>query len=446
MNAAVLWTAAGLGAAGLAVRASNALHYPIGYGFDADGNWAYIATLLQSWSLPSPDAAWSTSHPPLFYYLSAGIARGLGAHEPDSAVPAIRLGFAALGTGSAVLAAWLVRRTDPAHPWRAILAGALLLFLPAHLYASAMLNEEVLASFMVGVIAVGAALATTRRDPGSFAAPIALGVVAGLALLTKLSAAVTLAAVPLAYLVEGLRRAAWRPWALRAAAFLVAALLVGGWYYARNWIQHGYLYPHDLAIHSVMHRMPPGERGPADYLRIPAATWSDPQVLHPDLLRSVWGSTHATLWFDGHRHFLPRDAPAVRRTGTALTLLALLPLAAFAAGALGGVRRWAGNARTPDGPLLLLVGFTLAGYVAFTWRNPWFVTVKGTYLLGLGVPFAFYASEVLSRWARRGRPAKAAIAALVGTLLLGSALTFTYGLAFTKSEPPGLPWLERPAR
>ena len=55
------------------------------------------------------------------------------------------------------------------------------------------------------------------------------------------------------------------------------------------------------------------------------ATWTDPQALNPDLLRSVWGTAYASLWFDGHRSFLPVEGDAVRRLGTVTLLLALLP-------------------------------------------------------------------------------------------------------------------------
>ena len=87
------------------------------------------------------------------------------------------------------------------------------------------------------------------------------------------------------------------------------------------------------------------------------------------------------------------------------------------------------------------MGLTLAGYVLFTWRNPWFAAVKGSYLLGLAVPFSFYASEVLSDWTR-GRDARSWLVwATLGLLALAVAATFTYGPIFAKwGEYPGLEW------
>ena len=62
---------------------------------------------------------------------------------------------------------------------------------------------------------------------------------------------------------------------------------------------------------------------------------------------------------------------------------ALLPTWAFAVGLWRGARRAWADPVGPDTPLLLLTALTLAGYVAFTFGNPWFAAVKASYLLGL---------------------------------------------------------------
>jgi hypothetical protein len=191
-----------------------------------------------------------------------------------------------------------------------------------------------------------------------------------------------------------------------------------------------------------MFGMPPGERGALDYLRFPLATFRDPQLLDPELLRSVWGSTYATAWFDGHRMFLPRDLPEVRAHGGALLVLGLLPTAAFLAGLARGVSRLRRRQDRVDAPLLALVALGFAGYVFFTWRNPWFASLKASYLLPLSLPWAFYSSEALSRWLGRGRVQALAIGLWLGALVLLVALDFSFGLYFRKSgwELPGLDW------
>jgi hypothetical protein len=267
--------------------------------------------------------------------------------------------------------------------------------------------------------------------------------VAGLALLTKLTGALVGVAAAAAYLIDGWRRRALRPALLRAGVLVLLTALVGGWYYARNLIQYGYLYPHGLEVHKIMYTMPPGDREIWDYLRIPLATWTDPQLLHPDLLRSVWGSTYVTMWFEGHRSFLPRDTAAVTRAGTAILLLALLPTVAYAFGLARGLRRsWEGR-RGPDTMLVLIVAITTAGYVLFTWRNPFFAVLKASFLLSLSVPFAYYTSEVLDDWMRRGDATRSAIWAVLAVLVLLISATFTFSELFWNMDhmtKPGVVW------
>jgi hypothetical protein len=194
----------------------------------------------------------------------------------------------------------------------------------------------------------------------------------------------------------------------------------------------------------MMFDLPPGVRSPGDYLSIPLATWTDPQLLNPDLLHSVWGSTFASLWFDGHRFFLPSDDPGVGRLGTLTLLLALLPSAAFALGALRGIRRVLRGQGAVDAPLVLLVALSLAGYAVYTWQNPWYVVLKGSTLLGLSLPYAYYASETLSGWTARRGPVAWAVWLGLGALAVSVALGCTYNGLFEGLEVSGLQVNESP--
>jgi len=421
--------------AAVGMRIHNALHFPPEWGFDASFNWQYIEALRRDWYLPRPDTGWSTSDPPLYFALAALCMRLIPA---PALVPWINT---ALGLGVAVLAAGLVRRLAPADPARAWLAAGLVLFLPAHVQMSAMVNEEMLAAFFIAAaIGLAAHPARSREAPGpALRRAVATGVAAGLALLSKLSGLLVTPACAAAYAYDALRSRS-RTALARAALCCAVAAVVGGWFYARNRIEYGYFQPHGLAVHQLMRGMPPGERHLGDFVRIPLATFSDPQVLNPDLLRSVWGTTFASLWFDAHRFFLPTHSEAVRRLGTATLLLALLPTAAFLAGLGSGLRRVLRGDGASDVPLLALVALTLAGFALYAWQNPWFAVLKGTSLLGLCVPYATYASESLCRWSRRGRGAAAALGLLLGLLALCVLAGGTFQGVFVRSEYPGIPW------
>jgi hypothetical protein len=261
-----------------------------------------------------------------------------------------------------------------------------------------------------------------------------------LALLTKLTGLLAIGAGGVAYLIHGIQSDDKVTALRRALVFSLAAILVGGWFYAWMLFTYGYLYPHGLEVHSVMFRMPPGVRSVSDYLWIPWQTFTELHLLSPKLLHSVWGSTYITIWFDGHHHFLPSSGSAIAKVGTALLLLGLVPTVAFAVGLGRGARRLLQGVRGPDVVLMLLVVAMVAGYVLFTWRNPWFAVLKGSFLLGLSVPFSYYASEVLADWTRdRGLRSKAVLVCL-GLLAALVTVTFAYGLTFEKHEMPGVQW------
>jgi len=419
-----------------AVRVNNALRDPPDWGYDATFNWRYIYRMSRDWALPHPSAGWSTSDPPLFFTTSAVLMSASG-----FSVVLVPLLNTVAGLAIVALAVVLVRGECPEQPGRALLAGGLLLYLPAHIYMSAMVNEEMLAALFTSLAVF--VLARRRRAATAGAAlrgAACAGGAAGLAVLSKLTGALAVAAAVGTYALDGLRSAALRPAGARIAVVVAVAGLVGGWFYARNQMIYGAPQPFGLPAHAVMFEMPPGERSLLDYVRLPLATWTDPQLLDPDLLHSVWGSTYATVWFDGHRYFLPRDSSAVRHLGCVTLALALLPTAAFALGLIGGLRRAVASPLSADTPLLLLVAVTLAGFAVYTWENPWFVVIKGTSLLGLSLPFAYYTSEVLQRWIRRGRASALVVWIVLAGLGVSVVLSCTFDLAFQKTEVSGLEW------
>jgi hypothetical protein len=437
-------------ATALAIRLHNALTYPADWGFDASFNWRYIYRLSRDGWLPDPSAGWSTGDPPLYYAVGAAVFAGLEAlGARDLAVALIPLLSTVAGLAVVWMAFALVRRAAPQDPARAWLASGLLLFLPAHIHMSAMVNEEMLAAGLTSLaifVLASERLARVPADgPGGLGPAAAAGAAAGGALLTKLSGAITVATAALTCAADALRPRARRAAAARVAVVLVAALATGGWFYVRTRVLYGWFQPFGLPAHERMFGMPPGARDLLDYVRVPVATFLDPQMLEPSLLRSVWGGTYVTTWFDGHRYFLPAGSEGVRRLGTATLLLALLPTAAFGIGLARALRRSLRNPGAADLPLVLACILTFAGYAFYTWRNPWFVVVKGTSLLGLSLPFAFYASEELGRWSRRR-----GVGMLVGISLAALAVCVAAGTSFdglfARPESPGLGWAPEATR
>lgn len=422
---------AALFALGAAQRVWNLLYYPVEAGFDARGNWAYISMLIGHWRLPEPDAGWSTAHPPFFYAVSAVIGELLGEPGKQATTLAVVAMSALIGLAAIGAVAAYVRHRSGGDDGRMLLSSVLLLFLPVHVYMSAMLSEEILATALVTFASIGLARELGRpQGEGLSSLRLALiGLVAGLGLLTKMSAVMIIVAGSVVLLAEGPKRG-WKRSLGAAVCFGGFASLAGGWFYLRNLALYGFLYPHGLEVHAVMSTLPPGSRTILDYLSFPLAAFRGVHASDPVLLHSVWGSTWSSIWFDSHRYFLPMQAPGLAFAASTLLVLALVPTIAFAIGLARGVRR---AIRESSGPDRLFVGLTvllLCGFVAFTWRNPWYVTIKGSFLLGISAPYAIYAGETLRGWMRHGPWLRLALGLVLAALVAATLATFSYNAVF----------------
>ncbi len=68
------------------------------------------------------------------------------------------------------------------------------------------------------------------------------------------------------------------------------------------------------------------------------------------------------------------------------------------------------------------------------------MVLKGTSLLALSLPFAFYASETLDTWLRRRGTRAWAIGCALAALVVCVAASCSFDVLFEKLEVSGLPW------
>jgi hypothetical protein len=153
------------------------------------------------------------------------------------AIHVLRLCTLLWGAG-AVLGVYLVaRESAPECEWMAFAAASLTAFNPHFIYISSVVNNDA-AVACLATLAVWQCL-RLLKNPASRAHPIGLGVVLGLALLGKLSALALLGVVGLALLLLWRRDRDTRAFFTRALIVFGLALLIAGWWYARNWRLYG---------------------------------------------------------------------------------------------------------------------------------------------------------------------------------------------------------------
>jgi len=407
MSSRTLWLLLFAGVAGVAagVRLWVALFGPLLWGYDAWGHVAYVLFLDLYRSVPFADQGWSYFHPPLHYALGWLLAQA-GSGE------VLARGLAVLGSaaslGTAAIAAWLARRAAPGRPELSLLAFAAVAFQPVHLGVSPMPGNALTHTFL-SAAAVGLFVRNEMRGP-RLRGDAAAGLCLGLALLTRFTAVATAGVLAAALALRVPSSGAPRILA-RAAVLFGLALALAGPYYARNVSTFG--TPFQLSrdfplVARVESAQPPGERTWRDFVRLPVGLFRDPDPMAPHLLRSVWGTVYLDVWAGVFREDDVVPTPAAqrreRRWATAMALLGLLPTALFGAGtllALGDVRR--GRRRAVYGPLLLLGVATGAGFALFAWQVPTFGALKGSYLLGLSLPYGVFAARGAEGWLARVR-------------------------------------------
>jgi 4-amino-4-deoxy-L-arabinose transferase-like glycosyltransferase len=173
--------------------------------------------------------------PPLYYVLAAPVFGITG-----GSLLSIRLFTLVLGIAVVVLAWRLAHEVFPASPGLALTAAGFVAFIPQHLAMTAAANNDALAEIWIG-LGLWLSVRLLLRPPAErWREAWVLGIVLGLAFLTKLSA-YPLAGIIAVALLLAARREGWplrRLISLGAQVF-VPALLLGGLWWARNLAVYG---------------------------------------------------------------------------------------------------------------------------------------------------------------------------------------------------------------
>jgi hypothetical protein len=267
-------------------------------GFDANSHLDYLHAMRREGRIPLATDHWSAYHPPLFYLASAAleeIASWLGRMRPD--LVALKLIPFLSGLGNVWLAGLLAGRLLPEDRVARVHATLFAAVLPVNLYMAAYYSNEGLHAFLAGsALLVAVEILLEKEMSPLWTALVSLLI--GLALLTKFTALLVAAPLFLVLGIEILIRHR-RPGAAltRAAALLLPALAVSGWFYARNWIELGrpVVGNWDLPSPDRIWWSPPGFHTPQYYLRFGEV------LVRPFYsgFVSFWDALYSTFWGDG---------------------------------------------------------------------------------------------------------------------------------------------------
>jgi 4-amino-4-deoxy-L-arabinose transferase-like glycosyltransferase len=220
----------------------------------AEGDWdsAYLDQLKANDFAPTlladlPTIQYEDHQPPLYYLLLSPIFSVTG-----GSLVALRLATVFIGLTVVLYAYILTWLVLPRRPGAALAAAAFVAFLPQLLGITASVNNDALSWSLIGLTLIGVVtyLRSEARDLGT---EVVLGVLVGLALLTKVNTIFLLGVVSAAIVMKALRpkdlaqhdaglarrtrHASSR--LVRLAAFLLPALILVGVWWVRNLATYG---------------------------------------------------------------------------------------------------------------------------------------------------------------------------------------------------------------
>ncbi len=321
--------------------------------------------------------------PPLYYLLNVPIydlSRG--------SLIALRLLSVVLGAGI-VIAAWAgVQVVFPAQPWLALATAAFVAFLPQHVAMMAGVENDSFAELVVGLMLVAGVL--YLRDGPRKIHPVILGLLLGVALLTKLTLyfpAIAIAA--LAVLLRARCERATMGRMLRQGAWVVIpALLFGSIWWARNIVTYGDVA--DFMGQKTHDTVVVGQPRTDDYI----AGRTVPAISTPGIVGWLHDATIITF----HSFWGQFGWMGVLMYDWIYTLMLAFTGFVIVGAAIAFIRWRRALSITQRDALILFGAAAFMAFVAFASYNLKFVQFQGRYLYPGLIPIGLFVAIGWSGW------------------------------------------------
>jgi hypothetical protein len=372
-------------------------------GCDRRSHIRYVQLLANAmaagkWTVPNASQGWETYHPPLYYAFSALVYSHLGGEERDAeALRGVQVASSLVCLFIPVFAWLALCQLFPSSQRARNLGLTVVALLPMPFSHSPIISNEGFAATLIGGTILFAVWLASRQRVSWLQAAL-LGAACAAALLAKYTSLCVFGSVAVALCLRR-GREGWTAW--RAAAVMIGvALALCGWYYGRNVVLFGRVFPVPQDFKRLAFYQVPGYRDLSFYTRFGPSLFQEPEKV---AFESFWDGMFASLWADGQTcGFLDQESTMIVRLEAITLWLALLPAAAILLGFAAAVRRLI--AEGFDHSLLVPVltpATTVTAVALYTLEQPVFSVVKAWYLWSLLVPAALFAALGLERMSRQ---------------------------------------------
>lgn len=220
---------------------NNTNWLPIEAGFDSLAHRRYVGYLQTHYALPPADFGYQTHQAPLYYMLAAALLEVLHVAVMTPAGLTVLRGLSlVLGLLHLGFIFLSLRLLFPDHPGRQVMGLLFAACVPVHLFIFQYTTNETLTATLSSA-SIYLALRILCKGRTRFRDFLGLGVCLGAALSSKLTAIVLPPVVLGVLAVWLIARDGFRPVALlrTVGVACLACAIVGGWHYARMWVQFG---------------------------------------------------------------------------------------------------------------------------------------------------------------------------------------------------------------
>ena len=388
---------------------NNIAKVPLAIGYDVDAHYQYVRYVADHLRLPPADGGWQFFQAPLYYAVSAVLARvGVGPYG-------LRVVPLACGLTLAELSYRAARTVFPGRGDLQAVATAVGGLLPVNLYMAQTVSNEPMAAATAAVVVLATLNLIARPETVRSVRRLAgLGAALGVAWLTKVSGlvwSVPVAAVLVVLLVR--QRATAKDYA-RALLVPGVAGVVSGWYFAGNLIRFGRPFFRESSVVALRWWQDPGYRVPSNLYEF-GHVFARPIY---NGLGSVWDSLYGSLWANGIPSGRPPWNYGLMGAGLWLGLVPTALMVAGVAVALLG-RRNAVPLRFAAGSVALFVAAIVNVYLTL----PIYSCAKASYALGAAPCAALLVAAGFDRL-RPYRVVRAVVGGAIGCWAVVAYLTY----------------------
>ena len=270
---------------------------PVYVGFDQQGHWEYIRYIAESKKLPLATEGWQMFQAPLYYLISAPLYLFFSQFFlEDSLRSILRIIPLMCGMAQVELSYRALRYAFPERNDLQCLGTIIGGFLPMNFYISQYLGNEPLAGFLAAsVVVMTYKILLSPSHQWAYKNCLLLGLLLGLAILTKITALLLIPPIFLALIYKNFREG--NPFSKVISPIAIIAgvsSLVSGWFFIRNWIELG-----EPIVNVFFHEgwwQDPGYRTLNQIFFFGSSLTSPIYAA----INGFWDSIYSTLWLDGY--------------------------------------------------------------------------------------------------------------------------------------------------